>query len=375
MIEPSIVRGLRRANRPTAIILGLNEIASAIAVRVHRMGYGVVKSHDPNPPVIRRGMAFHDALYDDLTALGGLTAVSIDNAVKARAQVLAHECIAVTRNALSDLMVLGEIGVLIDARMQKRVVRPDLRHLARVAIGLGPGFTVGWNCDVAIETRPGHEGVVFERRATAAPDGVCRDLGGRGRERFVYAEEAGRWHTALDVGTRIFKGFPLGRLGDARDRSADGRAPARHCARRHRCARWREADRDRCARAPRAMGRHGRAGQAARRGDVPRVDGARTRREPAARARRASGAFASSGQLMHAVGGVAGGALGGDVARDASAGRKSPVTPAFCTSMAKRLALRCISQPIARMPSGMNAPSSCARWALSEERPSCHSAM
>ncbi len=34
MIAPSIVRALRRANRPTAIILGLNEITSAIAVRV-----------------------------------------------------------------------------------------------------------------------------------------------------------------------------------------------------------------------------------------------------------------------------------------------------------------------------------------------------
>ncbi len=213
MIDQSIVRRLRRANRPTAIILGLNEIASAIAVRVHRMGYGVVMSHDPNPPVIRRGMAFYDALYDDLTALGGLTAVSIDTTLAARAEVLAHEYIAVTRHTLSDLLALGEIGALIDARMQKRVVTPDLRNLARVAIGLGPGFTVGENCDVAIETRPGHEGVVLERKATEAADGVCRELGGLGRERFVYAEEAGRWHTAVDVGTRIFKGFPLGRLG------------------------------------------------------------------------------------------------------------------------------------------------------------------
>lgn len=214
MISKSIVHALRRADRPTAIVLGLNEIASAIAVRVHRMGYGVVMSHDPNPPVIRRGMAFFDALYGDLTALGGLTAVSIDTTLAARAQVLAHEHIAVTRLGLPELLALGEIGVLIDARMQKRVVRPDLRHLARMAIGLGPGFTVGENCDVAVETRPGHEGIVQERRTTEAADGVCRELGGRGRERFVYSEEAGRWHTALDVGTRIFKGFPLGRLGE-----------------------------------------------------------------------------------------------------------------------------------------------------------------
>ncbi len=212
-MDPSFIRRLRRANRPVAIILGTNEIASAIAVRVHRMGYGVVMSHDPNPPVIRRGMAFYDALHDDLTVLCGLTAVSIDNMLAARAQVLAHQYIGVTRHALTDLMALGELGVLIDARMQKKLVTPDLRNLARVTIGLGPGFTVGENCDVAIETRPGHEGIVFERKATEAADGVCRKLGDLGRERFIYSENSGRWRTALDVGVRIFKGFPLGRLG------------------------------------------------------------------------------------------------------------------------------------------------------------------
>jgi hypothetical protein len=191
MSQSRTARRLRRANRPTAVILGLNEIASAIAVRVHRMGYGVVMSHDPNPPVIRRGMAFFDALYDDPVTLDGLTAVRVENAVKALAQVLAHERIAVTRNSLSELLVLGEIAVLIDARMQKRLVTPDLRHLARVTIGLGPGFTVGENCAVAIETRPGHEGMVRERKATEAADGVCRDLGGLKRERFIYSEAAG----------------------------------------------------------------------------------------------------------------------------------------------------------------------------------------
>jgi xanthine dehydrogenase accessory factor len=48
-----------------ALVLGTNEIASAVAVHLKAAGHRVVLSHDPFPPVIRRGMAFHDALFGD----------------------------------------------------------------------------------------------------------------------------------------------------------------------------------------------------------------------------------------------------------------------------------------------------------------------
>ncbi|MGZ9410181.1 MAG: xanthine dehydrogenase, partial [Methylocystis sp.] len=47
------------------ISLGTNEIASAVAARLTWERRRVVLSHDAYPPVIRRGMAFHDALYGD----------------------------------------------------------------------------------------------------------------------------------------------------------------------------------------------------------------------------------------------------------------------------------------------------------------------
>jgi hypothetical protein len=158
-------------------------------------------------------MSFFDALYDDPAVVGGLMAVNVDNTVAARAEMHAHEHIVVTQLGLSELFALGEIAALVDARMQKKSVTPDLRHLAVTTIGLGPGFTVGANCDVAIETRPGHEGIVLSAGRTEAADGISRRLGGLGKERFIYSEDAGRWRTALDVGKRIFKGFPLGRIG------------------------------------------------------------------------------------------------------------------------------------------------------------------
>jgi hypothetical protein len=195
-----------------AVILGINEIASATAVRLYQQGYFVVLSHDPYPPVIRRRMAFHDALFDDGPVLDGVSARRADGLRDLLHLQRDRQHVAVTEMGLMDLMVLQMPDMLIDARMQKYQVTPDLRHLARVTIGLGPSFTAGKNCDLAIETRPGKPGRVIQNGATDRPDNRPRSLGGRGEERFVRAAFAGRWHTPLEIGTRIFKDFPVGVL-------------------------------------------------------------------------------------------------------------------------------------------------------------------
>jgi xanthine dehydrogenase accessory factor len=199
---------------PFAVILGTNEIASAVGVYVHRAGYGVVLSHDPQPPVIRRKMAFHDALFDDAVSVDGIGAERADTGLEIRAGLGRARGVIVTELGLLDLIVIQTLDILVDARMQKYQMTPDLRRLARLTIGLGPGFSGGTNCDIAIETRPGKAGRIIQQGSTDAPDGTPRCLGGRGGERFVRAEISGRWHTAIEIGTRIFKDFVVGHLGN-----------------------------------------------------------------------------------------------------------------------------------------------------------------
>jgi hypothetical protein len=198
-----------------AVILGTNEIASAIAVHLHRDRYGVVLSHDPAPPVIRRKMAFHDALFDDAVTVDGVAARRADTGVEIRSLLRTDDAVIITELGLLDLIVVRTLDLLIDARMQKYHTMPDLRPLARFTVGVGPGFCGGANCHAAIETRPGKAGRVLLGGATDAGDGVPRRLGGCYEERFVRAENAGRWHTAIDIGTRVFKDFVIGHLGHA----------------------------------------------------------------------------------------------------------------------------------------------------------------
>ena len=198
--------------RPLAIVLGLNEIASAVATQLTRAGHAVAMSHDPFPPVIRRAMSFHDALFGDAANVEGVRGERAESAIEFATVLSRPRRVAVTPLDLTDLLAIRSPFALIDARMQKHRVTPDFRGLARTTVGLGPNFVVGVNCDVAIETKPARNGSIVADGATEAADGQARALGGVGRERFVYSEHGGLWHTPVDIGMRVFKGFVLGHL-------------------------------------------------------------------------------------------------------------------------------------------------------------------
>ena len=145
-------------------------------------------------------------------------------------------------------------------------VTPDLRHIAPVTIGLGPNFVVGENCDMAIETKPTRPGRLVKRGSSEKANHVPQRLGGLGKERFVHASREGLWHTAVDIGVRVFKDFVVGRLdglpvrapidGLVRGIARDGSRSARRQGARNRPARPRRAmDRNRQSLEPNRQGR------------------------------------------------------------------------------------------------------------------------
>ncbi len=201
--------------RPLAIVLGTNEIASAVAVQLTKAACAVIMSHDPFPPVIRRAMSFHDALFGDPAVVEAMCGERAESSIEVAGILSRPRHIAVTPLHLTDLLAIRSPFALIDARMQKHRVTPDYRGLARVTVGLGPNFVVGANCDIAIETKPIRSGAIVADGATASADGQARLLGGVGRERFAYSDRAGLWHTPVEIGMRVFKGFVLGHLDGA----------------------------------------------------------------------------------------------------------------------------------------------------------------
>lgn len=172
----------------------------------------MVLAHDPYPPVIRRATAFHDVLHGEEKSIEDVRAKRIDRIAEAAITLAEPRQVAVTPMGLTDLLMLGTIDIIVDARMQKHTIRPDLRGLARMVIGLGPGYAVRKNCDLAVETKPLLIGALAEGGTTEPADRTPETIAGVGRERFVYSALDGHWRTPFEIGGRVYKGMPIGHI-------------------------------------------------------------------------------------------------------------------------------------------------------------------
>ena len=209
-------RPFHDSSPPVALVLGTGDIASAIGRRLFTEGWCVVQLRDSAVPVLRRGMAFDDALECGVAELDSVWAVRASAPESLPSLAYTREGVVV---ANLDVAVFAATypslaNVLIDARMRKYATAPDLRPLAACTIGIGPGFTVDENVDVAIETLPGKEGGLVTHGQTATPTGRAAPLGGAGEERFVYAPGAGPFLPQVTLGTWLDAGDLIGFLGE-----------------------------------------------------------------------------------------------------------------------------------------------------------------
>nr|WP_294543894.1 hypothetical protein [uncultured Rhodopila sp.] len=201
--------------RPAALVLGTGDIASAIGRELFDLGWAVVLLRDHAVPVLRRGMAFDDALESGAAELDGVKAVAAASADALPGLLRARRGVVVAN--LDTAVAAASCGeapaAMIDARMRKYAMPADIRPLAACTVGVGPGFVAGGNVHLAIETLPGQEGDVVTRGTTANPTGKAVPLGGAGSERFVYAPIAGPWQPGVPLGTWLEAGRTIGTLG------------------------------------------------------------------------------------------------------------------------------------------------------------------
>lgn len=201
-------------NFGSAVVRGSGDVGSAVAHALYMRGVNVIVHDDPRPAHLRRGMAFTDALFDGQAVLDGVLARQVTDWESLGGAVAADGPLWICDRPLQALLERCKPNLLVDARMRKRAAVEDQRDFAPTVVGLGPGFDTRSNCHLAIETAWGTDlGAVLRSGATAALSGEPRPLGGAGRERFVYAPQAGSWHTALQIGNRVTEGQVVGQIG------------------------------------------------------------------------------------------------------------------------------------------------------------------
>jgi xanthine dehydrogenase accessory factor len=144
--------------KPLILIRGGGDLASGIALRLHRIGFQIAILELDKPLAVRRTVSFSEAVYNGSQTVEGVVSrlVSADQfQVTMEAGEIAV-LIDPQANILNNQFLTSpQSTFLIDARLMKTEPEPLSVNIA-LHIGLGPGFSAPANCHAVIETRRGH---------------------------------------------------------------------------------------------------------------------------------------------------------------------------------------------------------------------------
>ena len=178
------------------VIRGAGDLASGIALRLHRSGMQVVMTELPRPLAVRRTVAFCEAVRFGSVTVEGITArlaregeQALDILRRGELPVLADPEGACIRELKPEAVV--------DAILAKRNLGTAITD-APVVIGVGPGFTAGVDCHAVVETMRGQTLGRAIYDGTALPNtNIPGLIGGFAGERVLRAPAGGVFRTAL----------------------------------------------------------------------------------------------------------------------------------------------------------------------------------
>ncbi len=193
------------------IIRGGGDLASGVALRLHRAGLRIVITELPEPLAVRRTVSFSEAVYTGETTVEEVSARRVTDPTDTLRilQVMSKGAIPVLLDPDGAAIPALHPHVVVDARMLKRTAEL-IKTPIKLIIGLGPGFTVGENCHAVVETKRGHTlgRVLWQGSAepdTGRPDAVA----GQGADRVLRAPQDGALQVKREIGEIVKRGQVL----------------------------------------------------------------------------------------------------------------------------------------------------------------------
>lgn len=191
------------------LIRGGGDLGSGAAFRLHRVGWNVVITEIEKPLVLRRSVSFANAIYQNEMSVEGITARHITN-FKDIERNIEKRIISVIISPNNFEFDNYKPNVIIDARLLKVFVNYQL-HNSPLMIGLGPGFVVGKNCHVVVETNRGHYlGRAIWSGSASMDTGTPGKVNDKSNERVLRAPVTGIINSGCKLGSILKKGDPVG---------------------------------------------------------------------------------------------------------------------------------------------------------------------
>jgi xanthine dehydrogenase accessory factor len=195
-------------------IRGGGDLASGVALRLHRAGIPVIIGELPEPLAVRRRVSFATAVYAGSAQVEDCLACRVDDPMDSPLirQIISDGQIPVLVDPDGEYIHSLQPKAVVDARMLKQRVE---RHTSpeQLLIGLGPGFIAGENCDAVIETNRGSSmGCVIWNGAPERNTGSPAAVAGHKDARILRAPVDGVVETYAEIGDRMIPGQSIAQI-------------------------------------------------------------------------------------------------------------------------------------------------------------------
>jgi xanthine dehydrogenase accessory factor len=191
------------------LIKGAGDLASGVALRLHRAGMKVIMTEISQPTVIRRTVSFAQAVYDGKTMVEDVEGKKVDSLEEALA-VIDENKIPVIIDPNCEILQQRKFDAVVDAILAKKNLNTKTTD-APIVVALGPGFTAGVDCHAVIETQRGHNLARVLLSGQPAPDtGIPGMIGGYAKERVIKSPANGIFVTTGKIGDIVAKDDSIG---------------------------------------------------------------------------------------------------------------------------------------------------------------------
>ena len=186
-------------------VKGAGDLATGVIHRLSRAGFAVIATELPEPTVVRRTVAFAEAVTRGEMTVEDVTA-RLATSLQDIQATLAGGLVPIVVDPDGTLLRQMHPTVLIEATLSKYnsgVTMDD----APIVIALGPGYEAGKDVHAVIETNRGHNlGRVYLRGCAESNTGVPGAIGGYTIERLLRAPCAGALYGVRQIGDLVQAG-------------------------------------------------------------------------------------------------------------------------------------------------------------------------